>query len=354
MRKILFIDRDGTICKEPDDEQVDRIEKIELLDRVIPNLLDLQKHGYELVMISNQDGLGTSSFPQEDFDKPHNFLMSILSSQGINFSKTLICPHFPDDQCDCRKPELGLVLSYLQDPEWDRSRSAVIGDRESDLKLADKMGIRGIAVGPKGNSWDQISRLLLDQGRQASLQRDTKETKIQVSIDLDRQETAEIDTGLKFFDHMLEQLPRHGGFSLSVKCQGDVEVDDHHTVEDVGLALGKCFKQALGDKRGIQRYGFLLPMDESQAQVALDLGGRPYVKCDAHFQREKVGDLSTEMVPHFFRSFAESLGANIHLKVLGENDHHKVEALFKAVARSLKQAISSDGSGAMPSTKGTL
>lgn len=358
MRKILFIDRDGTICKEPYDEQVDSIEKIELLDGVIPNLLKLANDGYEFVLISNQDGLGTDSFPFKDFEIPHGFLMNLLESQGVSFVDELICPHFPADNCDCRKPNLGLVLKYLQDPNWDRTKSAVIGDRESDLKLAERMGIQGIqaAASPEqeGMDWTNISNSLLSKGRVAKVERRTKETDITIDIDLDRSGIGPIDTGLGFFDHMLEQLPKHGGFYMSASCKGDLQIDDHHTIEDVGLALGQAFKQALGNKIGIQRYGFLLPMDESQAQVALDLGGRPYFKFAADFKRDMIGDLASEMVPHFFRSFAETLGANLHMTVEGDNDHHKVEALFKALARTLRQGIKQDESGELPSTKGLL
>ena len=317
MKRILFIDRDGTICKEPADEQVDRIDKIDLLQDVIPSLLKFQNAGYSLVMISNQDGLGTDSFPQEDFEGPHNFLMGLLESQGIRFDDVLICPHFPTDQCQCRKPELGLVLDYLKDPQWDRENSAVIGDRDSDLLLAERMGIRGIRVADETNenalSWNDIAHDLLSKGRRANVCRKTKETKINVDLDLDRPGQSSMKTGIGFFDHMLEQLPKHGGFSLSVECEGDLHIDDHHTVEDIGLAIGECFKKALGNKIGIQRYGFLLPMDESQCKVALDLGGRPYFLFDGDFKRDSVGELATEMVPHFFRSFAETLGANLHM-----------------------------------------
>ncbi|SMF78305.1 bifunctional histidinol-phosphatase/imidazoleglycerol-phosphate dehydratase HisB [Pseudobacteriovorax antillogorgiicola] len=358
MKKLLFIDRDGTICKEPEDEQVDRIDKIELLTGVIPSLLKLQSHGYTLVMISNQDGLGTESFPQEDFDVPHQFLMKLLQSQGIQFETTLICPHLPSDQCGCRKPNLDLVLPYLQDPHWDRDRSAVIGDRDSDLLLAERMGIRGIRVNEpdatQGASWDDIAHELTSLRRQATVSRKTKETAINIEIDLDRTGLNHFATGIGFFDHMLEQLPKHGGFSLKVACEGDLHIDDHHTVEDIGLALGQCFRKALGDKIGIQRYGFVLPMDESEAKVSLDLGGRPYFIFKGEFKRDMVGELATEMVPHFFRSFAESLGANLHMSIEGGNDHHKVEGLFKGLARTLRQAVKNDQSGELPSTKGML
>lgn len=359
MRQILFIDRDGTICKEPHDEQVDQIEKIELLDDVIPSLLSLQKAGYELVMISNQDGLGTSSFPQEDFDKPHNFLLRILESQGIRFKNTLICPHFPADNCECRKPRTGLVMSYLRDPAWSRPKSAVIGDRDSDLELAKNMGITGIRVSydkasQPGITWKEICRQLLDQERTSTVIRKTKETEIEVSVNLDRSDECEIATGISFFDHMLEQIARHGNIGLKVLCRGDTHVDDHHSVEDVGIALGQCIREALGMKVGIERYGFLLPMDDVQAKVALDLGGRPYFIFEGQFARPNIGELATEMIPHFFRSIADALGANLHMTVSQGNEHHMAEALFKGFARTLKQAIRKDDNGKLPSTKGTL
>lgn len=357
MRQILFVDRDGTICKEPHDEQVDQIEKIELLDGVIPALLKLQSQGFELVMVSNQDGLGTDSFPQEDFDKPHNFLMKLLSSQGIHFSDVLICPHFPSDNCECRKPRVGLVKEYLKDPSWDRTKSAVIGDRASDIELAHNMGIRGLAVGETSAeklTWADIVEQLQFGDRTAAVNRKTKETEISITVNLDSQTSQFIDTGIPFFDHMLEQISKHGGISLGVSCHGDTEIDDHHSVEDVGLALGACLKKALGNKSGIGRYGFVLPMDDVQAQVALDLSGRFYFKWDADFSRPMLGALSTEMISHFFRSVAESLGANLHMSVTKGNEHHMCEALFKGFARSLKQAVAQDGSVGLPSTKGLL
>ena len=359
MRKILFIDRDGTICKEPHDEQVDRIDKIELLDGVIPALLSLKDDGYEFVMVTNQDGLGTESFPQEEFDIPHNFLMGLLASQGIKFKEVLISPHFAEANSECRKPRVGLVLKYLQDPSWSREDSAVIGDRESDIGLAENMGIKGIKIANEssGNalSWADIVASLTKNERQATEVRNTKETAITVSVNLDRQKPSDkIETGIGFLDHMLDQISRHSGIGLSVACKGDLEIDDHHTVEDIGLALGTCLKKALGQKIGIHRYGFLLPMDDVQAQIALDLGGRPFFRFEGEFKRPMIGELASEMIPHFFRSLSESLGANLHMKIDSGNEHHMAEALFKGFARTLKQAISSDGSTQLPSTKGVL
>lgn len=358
MRKILFIDRDGTICREPVDEQVDRIDKVKLLSGVIPSLLTLQQQGYELVMVTNQDGLGTASFPQEDFDLAHNFLLELLASQGVIFTKILICPHLPQHQCKCRKPNIGLVLSYLQDPHWCRQSSAMIGDRDSDRQLAEAMNIRSFRCGDEASSdalgWNDICHKLLAMGRTAKLVRKTKETSIHLTLDLDRSGYSNVVSGIRFLDHLLEQLPKHGGFSLRLQCQGDLDIDDHHSVEDIAIALGQAFKTALGNKRGIQRYGFLLPMDDSQVKIALDLGGRPYFMFNGVFSRPHIGGLATEMVNHFFRSFAYALEANLHMEVFGDNDHHKIEALFKGLARTLRQAIYRDTSGELPSTKGLL
>ncbi|MFW7381860.1 MAG: bifunctional histidinol-phosphatase/imidazoleglycerol-phosphate dehydratase HisB [Oligoflexus sp.] len=362
MKKILFIDRDGTICEEPEDFQVDRIEKIKLLPGVIPALLSLQKQGYQLIMVSNQDGLGTERFPEEDFTTTHEFLMSLLETQGIRFADVLICPHFPDDHCFCRKPNLGLVVNYLNDPQWSRQESYVIGDRDTDIQLAERMGITGLRVAVQAQagdsySWNEIVSKLVTKPRTASVTRNTNETKITVSVNLDEPGTMQIATGIGFFDHMLEQLAKHGGFSLELSCDGDLHIDDHHSIEDIGLALGEALRLALGDKYGIARYGFLLPMDESEAQVqvSLDLSGRPYFVLDGAFARAQIGQLATEMIPHFFRSLAESLKANLHIRFRGDNDHHKAEAIFKAVARSLRQAIKKyPADEGLPSTKGML
>lgn len=360
MKKILFIDRDGTICEEPADFQVDRIEKIKLLPEVIPALLTLQKQGYRLVMVSNQDGLGTDSFPETDFTTPQNFLLAILETQGVSFDEILICPHLPLDQCFCRKPNVGLVVHYLNDPSWNRADSYVIGDRDTDMLLAERMGIEGIRVGVftetgRSFSWNDIVTKLAIKPRTASITRQTSETKIVAEVNLDQPGKMHIATGIGFFDHMLEQLAKHGGFSLSLQCDGDLHIDDHHSIEDIGIAIGDALKQALGDKYGIGRYGFVLPMDESEAQVSLDLSGRPYFVFDGAFARPQIGQLATEMIIHFFRSFSESLKANLHIRIRGENDHHKAEAIFKAVARTLRQAIQkSQTDEGLPSTKGVL
>ena len=352
-RKILFIDRDGCLIVEPPDEQIDSYEKLELLPGVVAALQRCVAAGYELVMVTNQDGLGTASFPQDTFDGPHALLLRILASQGITFREQLIDRSFPHEGLDTRKPGIGMLRHYLADDGWSRAASAVIGDRETDLQLAANLGVRGLRVGPKGESWEAIAHRLLDAPRTATVQRNTKETRITVSVDLDRVAEPKIHTGLGFFDHMLEQIGKHGGFALELNCDGDTHIDEHHTMEDCALALGQALKQALGDKRGIGRYGFTLPMDESFASAALDLSGRPYFVFEGSFPRERVGDIPTELVPHVFRSLCETLGANLHLTVKGDNAHHMVEACFKVVARTLRQAIRREGSE-LPSTKGTL
>ncbi len=353
MRKILFIDRDGTLIEEPADEQIDSIEKFRLLPDVIVPLKRLADAGYELVMVSNQDGLGTSSFPEETFWPPQNLLLHILESQGIRFAAIKIDRHFAHEPSDTRKPKVGMMLDYLGDPGWDRQRSAVIGDRDTDLQFAKNLGVAGIRCGPGGLSWPEIARQLLDAPRTARIERVTKETRIEVEVDLDSERAPQISTGLGFFDHMLEQLGKHGGFGLTLKCQGDLHIDEHHTVEDSALALGQALRQALGDKRGIGRYGFTLPMDETLAQAALDLSGRAWFEFEGQFGREQVGGLPTEMVTHFFRSLCDTLGANLHLSVKGENTHHQIEACFKVVARTFRQAFRREGD-TLPSTKGVL
>ena len=354
--KILFLDRDGTLVCEPDDKQVDSPTKVRLMPGVIPALLRAKNAGYDFVMVSNQDGLGTESFPQESFENTQEYIRALFSSQGIDFAAEFFCPHFIADDCACRKPKIGLLKTYLSSVRVDRQRSAVIGDRDTDSELADNLGLQSFRISSDGlndECWERIVHILLDEPRRASVSRSTQETRIKVEVNLDRTGNTEISTGIGFFDHMLEQLGKHGGFELTIKCEGDLDVDEHHTVEDVALALGKALRKALGDKRGIQRYGFMLPMDEAQARVSIDLGGRPYAVFDGKFSREQIGGLSTELIPHFFRSLGESLGAAIHIHVSGENTHHMIEACFKGVARSLRQAFLRAGSE-LPSTKGVL
>lgn len=354
--RILFIDRDGTIIEEPPDEQVDSLQKLRLLPGVIPALLELQGAGYRLVLVSNQDGLGTASFPEPAFREPQDFLRTLLASQGIAFDAEFFCPHFPVDGCDCRKPRTGLLTQFLREHLLDPQRSFVVGDRDTDLQLAANLGIEGLRVradGADGATWAAIVERLCRPDRSARVIRKTRETQIEVGVGLDRTAPVAICTGIGFFDHMLEQVARHGGFSLELTCSGDLEVDEHHTVEDCALALGQALREALGGKRGIARYGFVLPMDEAQATATLDLSGRPYFVFEGAFARERVGDLPTELVPHFFHSLCQASGITLHLAVRGDNAHHQVEACFKAVARALRMALRREGD-ALPSSKGVL
>jgi imidazoleglycerol-phosphate dehydratase/histidinol-phosphatase len=356
VHKVLFLDRDGTLIEEPDDCQVDRLHKVRLVPGVISALTALGDAGFRFVMVSNQDGLGSSGYPLEDFQLVQAHVLSIFGSQGIEFDEVFICPHLSSDRCECRKPRTGLLTRYLAATSIDTAASAVVGDRETDMQLAANLGIRGLRIGQAGESsqpWPSIARELLAQARRAKVSRKTGETEIEASVDLGATDPIQVNTGIGFYDHMLEQIARHGGFSLQLQCNGDLTVDEHHTVEDTAICLGSALRQALGNKRGIGRYGFLLPMDESEARVALDLSGRPAFEFRGAFPRSAVGSLPTELVPHFFRSLAESLGAALHIEVRGENTHHMIEACFKSVGRTLRQAIRNDGGG-IPSTKGSL
>lgn len=354
--RVLFIDRDGTLIREPDDEQVDRLDKVELVDGVIPALLALKEHGFRFVIVSNQDGLGTDSFPAEHFELCQQHMLKLFSSQGIDFDDVFICPHRPGDGCDCRKPRTGLLTRYLAATTLDLERSAVIGDRDTDIALAEALGVRGLKLdegGPRAASWPGIVETLCSHGRRATVERTTKETRISVSVDLDAAGDATVGTGIGFFDHMLEQIAKHGGFRLELDVDGDLHVDEHHTVEDTAICLGSALREALGTKRGIGRYGFVLPMDESRASATVDLSGRGAFVFEGDFPRDAVGGLSVEMVRHFFQSLADALGAAIHVEVRGENTHHMVEACFKAVGRALRPALRIDGDE-LPSTKGLL
>lgn len=352
-RRILFVDRDGTLIIEPPDHQIDSLEKLELFPGVIPALLDLQRAGYELVIVSNQDGLGTESYAQADYDRVQGKMMSLFTSQGITFKAIHIDPHFAHQGSPNRKPGIGMVLDYLKSGELDLEDSWVIGDRDTDLQLAANMGIGGFKLEEGKLDWAAITHQLINRPRQASVQRKTKETDIRVFVDLDAGGGSSCHTGIGFFDHMLDQLASHGSFRLELHCDGDLEIDEHHTVEDCALALGQALDQALGERRGIGRYGFTLPMDESLAEVAIDLSGRPVFEFEATFGREQVGELSTEMVRHFFASLSQSLRAAIHMRVKGENTHHQIEALFKGAGRALRPALARSGHD-LPSTKGTL
>lgn len=357
MKPILFVDRDGTLIEEPADFQIDAYTKLRFVKDVIPAMLKLRDAGYEFVIVSNQDGLGTEGYPQETFDGPNNLMLQVFESQGIAFREVLVDKSWAKDNAPTRKPGIGMMLGYLQDRSIDWSRSAMVGDRETDMQFAQNMKIRGFQLHTEqfGGDWDWngIAHELADSPRRASVQRNTKETRIHVELDLDKVADPQISTGLPFFDHMLEQIGKHGGVALAIDAKGDLHIDEHHTIEDTGLALGQALKEALGDKRGIGRYGFTLPMDETLASAALDFSGRPYFVFEGEFVRERVGDMPTELVPHFFRSLCDACGLNLHLTVHGDNDHHKVEGCFKALARALRQAVRREGT-ALPSTKGAL
>jgi len=353
---ILFIDRDGTLIEEPADFQVDALEKVRLVTDVIPALIELSRNGYRLVIVSNQDGLGTDSFPEPNYRICQDHMLALFSSQGITFDEIFVCPHLPDAGCECRKPRAGLLTRFLAETDIDLARSAVIGDRETDMQLANNLGVAGYLLNSSdgdGVSWPGIVDALCNADRQASVERKTNETNIRAAVNLDVANPVSISTGIGFYDHMLEQVAKHGGFSLTLTCDGDLRVDDHHTVEDTAICLGNALRDALGNKRGIGRYGFVLPMDESEARVSIDLSGRGRFVFDGEFPRELVGEMATEMVEHFFRTLADALGAALHIEVQGENTHHMVEACFKSMGRVLRQAIHRDGDE-MPSTKGTL
>jgi imidazoleglycerol-phosphate dehydratase / histidinol-phosphatase len=355
-QRVLFLDRDGTLIEEPPDEQVDSLSKVRLMPAVIPSLLDLKRAGFAFVMVTNQDGLGTASLPQEAFEGTHRFVLELFASQGIVFDAVFVCPHLKNDDCACRKPKLGMVREYLREHPIDAARSFMIGDRDTDLEFAGNLGVTGLRVRLSGSdreTWPAVTQRILGAARRAQVRRRTRETEVAIDLDLSREGPSRICTGLGFFDHMLEQIAKHGGFALDLECKGDLHIDEHHTVEDCALALGTALREALGDKQGIGRYGFLLAMDEAEAQVAIDLSGRPCFLWEGRFERERIGEMPTELVPHFFRSLSETLGAALHVRVRGENTHHMVESCFKGVGRSLRQAIRREGSE-LPSTKGVL
>jgi imidazoleglycerol-phosphate dehydratase / histidinol-phosphatase len=352
-RKVLFVDRGGTLVETlPGERPLRRADDVVLVPGVIASLARLKDAGYEFVIVSNQAGLGRDGYSREDFDRIERFILRLFASQGIEFTATRYCPHAAEERCSCRKPAPGLIRDFLADPMLDRDHSAVVGDSDCDLELAANAGLPGFRIGA-GSAWPEIVHQLVDKPRIARVERRTKETDIVVDVDLDREADPIASTGIGFFDHMLEQLGKHGGFALTISCRGDLEVDEHHTVEDVALALGQALRRALGEKRGIARYGFLLPMDEATAEVAIDLSGRAYFVFEGEFPRDQVGKLPTELVPHFFRSLAEALGAAIQIRLRGENTHHMIEACFKGVARALRQALARSGD-ALPTTKGAL
>ena len=355
LKKAIFVDRDGTIITEPSieqNEQVDSFDKLHFVPGAISGMKALTGLGYEIVLASNQDGLGTDSYPEDTFWPYHNFMLETLEGEGVKFDDQLIDRHFPSDNSPERKPGIGMFGKYL-DGSYDMASSFVIGDRETDMQLARNLGAKGLRLGEM--TWPEIVETIRSTERSAVVARKTAETDIYIKVDLDGKGTSEIDTGLKFFDHMLTQLVHHGGLALTIKCKGDLEVDEHHTMEDVGIALGEALCQALGSKVGIDRYGFALPMDESRATVLLDFGGRSELVWDVEFTREYVGDVPTEMFKHFFKSISTAMKANLYIEAHGENNHHIAEAVFKAFARSIKQAVRRDVfSSALPSSKGML
>ena len=361
-KKVLFIDRDGTLVIEPPiDYQLDSLEKLEFFPGVfnglgkIASLLD-----YELVMVTNQDGLGTASFPEDTFWPAHNKMMQALENEAITFAEVLIDKSLPDDNAPTRKPGTAMLSKYMYG-EYDLENSYVIGDRASDIQLAKNLGCKGIFIGEQNDdallstkSWDEIYQFLTTRPRTSYIQRFTNETQIAIALNLDGTGQYKIDTGLGFFDHMLEQLAKHANLDLQIDVVGDLHIDEHHTIEDVALSLGEAFIAALGSKKGIERYGFLLPMDDVLAQVAIDFGGRPWLVWEADFKREKVGEMPTEMFMHFFKSFSDSAKCNLNIKAQGNNEHHKIEAIFKAFAKAIKMAISKTNGGSLPTTKGVL
>lgn len=352
MKRVLFIDRDGTIIREPEDEQIDAFEKLQFVPGVFSALSFLRQHtDFEFVMVSNQDGLGTEAFPEPTFWPVHNFILETLKGEGVTFDEILIDRHFPEDNAPTRKPQTGLVEKYMQDPEYDIAGSYVIGDRDTDRQFAQNIGCKYLQVG----EWPKIAEIIFAGERTAEVKRTTKETDIYVKVNLDGTGRCDISTGLGFFDHMLEQIGRHGMIDLTIHTKGDLHVDEHHTIEDTALALGECIDRALGSKRGIERYGYCLPMDDCLCSAALDFGGRPWLVWNAEFYREKIGEMPTEMFLHFFKSLSDAARMNLNIRAEGQNEHHKIEGIFKALARALKMAVRRDiFHYELPSTKGML
>jgi imidazoleglycerol-phosphate dehydratase/histidinol-phosphatase len=355
-QRVLFIDRDGTLIEEPSDEQIDDFSKLKFTRGVFKNLGFIRsKLDFKFVLVSNQDGLGTTSFPEDTFWPVHNFVLQTLEGEGITFDDIKIDRHLPEDKSSMRKPGTGMLTEYINNEAYDLANSFVIGDRDSDAHLAENLGCKALILGRDGMTWDKIAELLFAGERIAEVKRTTKETDIYVKLNLDGTGKCDISTGLGFFDHMLEQIGKHGMMDLTIHTKGDLYVDEHHTIEDTAIALGDCLLKALGDKRGIERYGYCLPMDDCLCQVALDFGGRPWLVWDADFHREKVGEMPTEMFLHFFKSLSDSAKMNLNIKAEGTNEHHKIEGIFKALARSLKMAVRRDiYHYELPSTKGTL
>lgn len=339
-QKVLFIDRDGTLINEPQDNfQIDSIEKLSFESDVIPSLITLKNIGFRLIMVTNQNGLGSPQFPQDSFDKPHRLMINIFKSQGIDFDQILICPHLPKDQCNCRKPKTELVSFWLKNNFLNKFKSYVIGDQNTDMQFADNMGIQGIQYHKINFNWKKIANYLMQRHRSSHIHRVTTETNTNIKIWLDQDMSNHIDTGINFFNHMLNQIATHAKISMHITVQGDLHIDDHHTIEDTALTLGAALHQSLNNKKGINRFGFTLPMDESIAQCILDISGRPYFEYSAEYISEKIGDLNSNMIEHFFRSLSSKMECTLHLKAIGKNDHHKAESLFKAFGQALGQAI---------------
>ncbi|HRN48623.1 MAG TPA: bifunctional histidinol-phosphatase/imidazoleglycerol-phosphate dehydratase HisB [Niabella sp.] len=379
MKKVLFIDRDGTLINEaPPTYQLDSIDKVTFYPGMFTWMKKIARElDYELVMVTNQDGLGTEKFPEETFWPVHNLVMRNLESEGIHFNEALIDRTFPEENAPTRKPGIGMVTKYLNNPEYDIAASYVIGDRITDIQLAKNMGCKGIwlnqdeelgageindnirelepVIALKTKDWQEIYNFLALPQRVVEHERNTNETKIHIKLNLDGTGQCNIHTGLGFFDHMLHQLGRHSGVDLDIEVQGDLHIDEHHTIEDTGIALGEAFNMALGNKAGMERYGFLLPMDDSLAQVAIDFGGRPWIVWDAEFKREKIGEMPTEMFYHFFKSFSDAAKCNLNIKAEGDNEHHKIEGIFKGLAKAIKMALKrTPGNMQIPTTKGLL
>jgi len=373
-KRVIFLDRDGTLIKEPsDDYQLDSLEKLEFTPGVFRNLYRLRQYtGYELVVVSNQDGMGTASFPEVDFRLPHDKFITAFSNEGVEFDAVHIDPSLPEDQSPNRKPRTGMLTGYMEG-DYDLENSFVIGDRITDIELAKNLGARGIMYGGEGmkealskrglsehtslvsDDWDHIYRFIRSDLRRSKVKRVTGETEISVELSLDGEGRTEISTGLGFLDHMLEQLGRHGGVDLMVKATGDLNVDEHHTIEDTAITLGEAFLEALGNKRGIERYAFVLPMDDALASVAMDFGGRPWIEWQVEFKRERIGDVPTEMFFHFFKSFSDAARCNLNIKATGNNEHHMIESVFKGFAKAIRKAVMLDTeSNRLPTTKGKL
>ena len=362
MKKVLFIDRDGTLVIEPPvDYQLDSLEKLEFYPGVFSGLSKIfNELDYEIVMVTNQDGLGTKSFPEDTFWPAQNKIIQAFKNEGVEFSEVLIDKSFPEENAPTRKPRTGLLNKYIHG-DYDLENSFVIGDRATDIELAENLNCGGIYIGENNEeavlntlSWTEIYQFLKAKPRQANVVRKTNETNIDITVNLDGSGKSTLETGIGFFDHMLEQISRHANLDLSIKVSGDLEIDEHHTIEDVAITLGEAFLEALGSKKAIERYGYLLPMDDCLTQAAIDFGGRPWLVWDADFKREMVGEMPTEMFMHFFKSFSDAAKCNLNIKSEGENEHHKIESIFKAFAKSIKMAVSKTDNYRIPSTKGTL